>query len=44
MFVGDSLVRTTARVLSKADDVLVCFPGAKIKDITERVDKIVGPG
>ena len=39
---GDSIVRKTDRVLSKGDDVVVCFPGAKIEAITERVEKIVG--
>ena len=37
VFVGDSIVRKTDRVLNKGDDVVVCLPGAKIKAITERV-------
>ena len=44
MFVGDSIVRKTDRVLNKGDDVVVCLPGAKIKAITERVKNIVGSG
>ena len=44
VFVGDSIVRKTDRALNKGDDVVVCFPEAKIESITERVDKIVGPG
>ena len=44
MFVGDSIVRMTDRALSKGEDMVVCFPGAKIEAITERVEKIVGPG
>ena len=28
MFVGDSIVRRTDRVLNKGDDVVVCLPGA----------------
>ena len=37
VFVGDSIVRKTDRVLNKEDDVVVCLPGAKIVAITERV-------
>ena len=44
VFVGDSIVRKTDRVLNKGDDVVVCLPGAKIKAITERVENIVGSG
>ena len=44
VFVGDSIVRKTDRVLNKGDDVLVCLPGAKIEAITERVEYIVGLG
>ena len=39
MFVGDSIVRKTDRPLRKGDDVVGCFPGAKIEAITERVKK-----
>ena len=41
MFMGDSIVRKTDRVLNKVGDVVVCFPGAKIEAITERVEKMV---
>ena len=34
VFVGDSIVRKTDRVLNKGDDVVVCLPGAKIEAIT----------
>ena len=44
VFVGDSIVRKTDRVLHKGDDVVVCLPGAKIEAITERVKNIVGSG
>ena len=44
VFVGDSIVRKTDRVLNMGDDVVVCLPGAKIETITERVDNIVGSG
>ena len=37
VFVGDSIVRKTDRVLNKRDDVVVCLPGAKIEAITESV-------
>ena len=44
VFMGDSIVRKTDRVLNKGDDVEVCLPGAKIEVITERVENIVGSG
>ena len=44
VFVGDSIVRKTDRVLNKGDDVVVCLPGATIEAITERVENIVGSG
>ena len=34
VFVGDSIVRIY-KALNKGDDVVVCFPGAKIEAITE---------
>ena len=42
VFMGDSIVRKSDRVLNKGDNVVVCLPGAKIEAITERVEKIVG--
>ena len=44
VFVGESIVRKTDRVLNKGDDMVVCLPGAKIQAITERVENIVGSG
>ena len=44
VFVGDSIVRKTDRVLNKGDDVVVCLPGAKIEAITDSVENIVGAG
>ena len=44
VFVGDSIVWKTDRVLNKGDDVVVCLPGAKIEAIIERVKNIVGSG
>ena len=44
VFVGDSIVRKTDRILNKGEDVVVCLPGAKIEAITERVKNIVGSG
>ena len=37
---GDSTVRKTERALNNWDDMVVCFPGAKIEAITEKVEKI----
>ena len=42
VFVGDSIVRKTDRVLNKGDGVVVCLPGAKIEVM--RVENIVGSG
>ena len=44
VFLGDSIVRKTDKVLNKGDDVVVCLPRAKIEAITERVENIVGSG
>ena len=44
VFVGDSIVWKTDRVLNKGDDVAVCLSGAKIEAITERVENIVCSG
>ena len=44
VFVGDSIVRKTDRILNKGNDVVVCLSGAKIEAITERVENIVGSG
>ena len=44
VFVGDSIVTKTDRVLNEGDDVVVCLPGAKIEAITETVENIVGSG
>ena len=41
---GDSILRKTAIVLNKGDDVVVCLPGAKIQAITEKVENIVSSG
>ena len=43
MFVGDSIVRETDRVLNKGDDI-VCLSRTKIEAITERVENIMGSG
>ena len=44
VYVGDSIVRKTDRVLIKGDDMVVCLPGAKIEAITEKVENFVGSG
>ena len=44
VFVGDSIVRNTDRILNKGDDMVICLPGAKIEVITERVENVVGSG
>ena len=44
MFVGDSVVRKTDKALNKGDDVVICFLGVRIEDVTERVEKVLGHG
>ena len=44
IYVGDSIVRKTGTRLSKGKDVVVCLPGARIEQVTERVEKIMGRG
>ena len=44
IYVGDSIVRNTDTRLSKGKDIVVCFPGARIEHVTERVEKIMGRG
>ena len=44
VFVGDSIVRKTDRVLNKGEDVVVCLPRAKTEAITEMVENFVGLG
>ena len=41
---GDSIGRKTDTRLSKGKDVVVCLPGARIKHVTERIEKITGRG
>ena len=36
VFMGDSIVRKTDKALYKGGEMVVCFPGTQIKDITER--------
>ena len=44
IYVGDYIVRKTDTRLGKGKDVVVCLPGARIKHVTERVEKIMGRG
>ena len=43
-YVGDSIVRKTDARLNKGEDVVMCFPGARIEHVTERIEKIMGRG
>ena len=44
IYVGDAIVRKTDTRLSKGEDIVVCFPGARIEHVTERVEEIMGRG
>ena len=41
---GDSIVRKTDYALNKNEDNAVCFPGASIEHVTERLQRITGRG
>ena len=43
-YAGDSIVRKTDTRLNKGEDGVVCFPGARIEHVTERVERIMGRG
>ena len=44
IYVGYSIIRKTDSTLSKGEDVVVCLPGARIEQVTERLEKIMGRG
>ena len=44
IYVGDYIVRKTDSTLNKDEDIVVCFPGARIERVTERVHRIMGRG
>ena len=44
VFMGDSILRKTDRTLSKGEDVVICFPGARIEHVTELVENVLGHG
>ena len=44
IYVGYSIVRKTDSQLNKGEDVVVCLPGARIENVTARVEKTMGRG
>ena len=44
VFVGNSVVKKTDKTLNKGEDMVVCLSGTIIKDVTERVEKVLPPG
>ena len=44
IYVGASTVRKTDCTLNKDEDIVVCFPGARIEHVAERVQRIMGRG
>ena len=44
VFVRESIVRKTGRIINKGDDAVACLNGAKIEAITERVENTMGSG
>ena len=41
---GDSILRKTDKTLNKGEDVVVCLPGSRIENVTERVGNVLGHG
>ena len=44
VFMGDSILRKTDKTLNKGEDVVVCLPGSRIENATERVGNVLGHG
>ena len=44
VFMGDSIIRKTDKILNQGEDIVVCLPGAKIEHVTERVGQVMGHG
>ena len=44
VFMGDSILRKTDKTLNKGEDVVVCLPGSRIENVTERVGNVLGHG
>ena len=44
VFMGDSILRKTDKMLNKGEDVVVCLPGARIEHVTDRVENVLGHG
>ena len=44
VFMGDSIIRKTDKILNQGEDIVVCLPGAKIEHVTERVGNVMGHG
>ena len=44
VFGGELIVWKTDKALNKGDELVMHFPRAKTDDITERVEKVLGPG
>ena len=41
---GDSIIRKVDKIVNRGDDIMVCLPGAKTEDITEKAGQVKGGG
>ena len=44
VFMGNSILRKTDKILSKGEDVVVCLTVARIEHVPERIEKTLGHG
>ena len=44
VFMGYSIIRKVDTIINRGDDITVCLPGAKIKDIAAKAGQVMGGG
>ena len=44
VFMGDSIIRKVDKIVNRGDDITVCLPGAKIEEIAEKAEQVMGGG
>ena len=44
IFMGDSIIRTVDKIVNRDENIMVCLPGAKIKDVAEKAGQVMGGG
>ena len=41
---GDSIIRKVDKIVNRREDITVCLPGKKIKDVADKAGQVVGGG